>query len=303
MNFKGSCILNNFTTGFDIEFVVTNTRGRYVSAIPFIPGTKAQPHWDDCGNQQRDNVALEIAVNYGYNVADLLFNTQAVLNTAIGMLPKGYRIHAMPSVLFDPKELKHPEAKEFGCDADYDAKTGNANDMEGNLGIVDPNLRSFGFHVHTGLPPEYTQLHVLMSDFVLGLFSTIKDSSMEAMRRRELYGKPSCYRTKEYGVEYRTLSNYWAGSPRLLETVYLLNQIARHMTLHQPATLMEHVDINHVSDIILAGDEAAAAEIFFEHIYQHLDFRTKRYLIDELEYNNYGDMVTEWELDVSTQAN
>ena len=174
--------------------------------------------------------------------------------------------------------------------------------MEGNLQIVDPNLRSFGLHVHTSIAEEYARLHVLMSDFVLGLFSTIKDSSVESLRRRQLYGKPSCYRIKDYGVEYRTLSNYWASSPHLLQAVYTLNQIARFLTLHQPAVLLESVDINEVSDIILAGDEAMATELFFEHIYQHLDFLTKKYLINELERTNPKDMVTEWDLNVSGQG-
>jgi hypothetical protein len=36
-------------------------------------------------------------------------------------------------------------------------------------------------------------------------------------KRRGLYGKRGAYRPKSYGVEYRTLSNFWVGHPALCD--------------------------------------------------------------------------------------
>ncbi len=38
--------------------------------------------------------------------------------------------------------------------------------------------------------------------------------------RRELYGKAGAFREKDYGVEYRTPSNYWITSQDMMRWVY-----------------------------------------------------------------------------------
>lgn len=288
------------TVGFDIEFALLNTKGRPVSAIPYLRGTKKRPQDVMGGNIQRDNIAFEIAVDYSTNWNDLIDGIRDILQYGISMLPKGYKLSCIPSATYDPKELKHAEAKEFGCDADYDAKTGFVNEFDG---IVDPNFRSFGFHVHTGYSREQfeARTHVLVSDLVLGLFSTMKDNSEAALARRQLYGKPSCYRLKDYGVEYRTLSNYFCKSPRLIKAIYVLNRLALCMSVKYLDIYYRSVDMYEVSDVIMSGNTARATEIFFKHFHKHIDPTTQRWLIDELEYDNYKSLEEEWCLDYSVQ--
>ena len=43
-------------------------------------------------------------------------------------------------------------------------------------------------------------------DYTLGLDSLLLDSDT---RRRSMYGRAGSFRFKEYGIEYRTLSNFW----------------------------------------------------------------------------------------------
>ena len=38
--------------------------------------------------------------------------------------------------------------------------------------------------------------------------------------RAKLYGKPGAMRFKSYGLEWRTLSNYWLSSPKMMEVVF-----------------------------------------------------------------------------------
>jgi hypothetical protein len=44
--------------------------------------------------------------------------------------------------------------------------------------------------------------------------------------RRSLYGKAGCCRLKPYGVEYRTVSNFWASNPKIVDVMYALTELA-----------------------------------------------------------------------------
>lgn len=75
-------------------------------------------------------------------------------------------------------------------------------------------------HIHIGYdnPDEETsEKIIIMMDIVLGLPSLFMDKDT---RRRELYGKAGCFRFKSFGVEYRTLSNFWIHDEQLLDWVY-----------------------------------------------------------------------------------
>ena len=64
-------------------------------------------------------------------------------------------------------------------------------------------------HIHIGYdePNQETSEKIIYAmDIVLGLESLLLDKDD---RRKEMYGKAGCFRFKEYGVEYRTLSNFW----------------------------------------------------------------------------------------------
>jgi hypothetical protein len=302
MMFRGNHLdTTDVNVGFDIEFALLNTKGNLVSAIPYLRGTKGRPQ--DCpgGNIQRDNVAFEIAVNYSTRCTELIDNIRSVLQYGTNILPKRYRLSCVPSGVYSDKELKHAEAQEFGCDADYDAKTGTVNKF--GDGIVDPNLRSFGLHIHTGPMNRSVdpRVHTLASDLCIGLFFAMKDNSAAAHMRRNLYGKPSCYRVKLYGVEYRTLSNYCCKSPRLIKMVYMLNHVAYFMSRYAPNLLFEKVDVQEVSDVIMSGDTALASMMFYEHVQRHLDLNLQRMVIDELDYDGYGSLQEEWMLTTTNQ--
>jgi hypothetical protein len=63
-------------------------------------------------------------------------------------------------------------------------------------------------------------------DLFIGISSLLVDPDESAARRRELYGRAGCHRPKPYGVEYRTVGNFWTRSPNLVRLVYRLTEIA-----------------------------------------------------------------------------
>lgn len=101
----------------------------------------------------------------------------------------------------------------------------------------NPNLRSCGGHIHIDTSESYS-VHGLSGvntyalrcllvslDQNVGTLSVLLDPDT---RRRELYGKAGAFRIKPYGVEYRTLSNFWINDLNLIKLIY--NQIDTAIT-------------------------------------------------------------------------
>ena len=77
-------------------------------------------------------------------------------------------------------------------------------------------LRSAGGHVHIA----YTKDRIGLGracDLFLGCHSIMFDPDQQ---RRLLYVKAGAVRKKEYGLEYRTLSNFWIKSPELISMIF-----------------------------------------------------------------------------------
>ena len=75
-------------------------------------------------------------------------------------------------------------------------------------------------HIHIGYDKiDFdTSIKLLkLFDYFLGVPSIVLDRDTE---RRKMYGNAGCFRLKEYGFEYRTLSNFWLQSTELMEWVW-----------------------------------------------------------------------------------
>lgn len=63
-------------------------------------------------------------------------------------------------------------------------------------------------------------------DIYLGLTSTILDDDD---KRKMYYGTPGRYRDTSFGVEYRTLSNYWTAHDKLRQ--WFPDKLKKHIML------------------------------------------------------------------------
>lgn len=197
-----------FQLGNDAEFILVRRGGIPISAIGIVGGNKLHPLPVKLGALQEDNVLAEININPARTLAQWERNINTVIAQLKEKLPKGVVLSRFASALYGERELTDPKSKEFGCDPDYNAWTGQENSKP-QLPLELNGLRSAGGHVHTGYPKlSYDAKMALIrtNDTVIGLQTVLLDKDT---RRKNLYGKAGAMRFKEYGVEWRTPSNFW----------------------------------------------------------------------------------------------
>jgi hypothetical protein len=196
--------------GSDPELFVLNEHRKVVPAIGLLGGTKKEPR--DIGGGfyvQEDNVLAEFNIPPADTEAGFVEMIWEGIARVKQELPKGYDVLAKPSHMFEDEQLKAQAAKEFGCDPDFCAWTGDEN--EPPLSPF-PTLRSGGGHLlisYNNPTPERNRELVKLCDKYLGVPSVLMDRDR---LRKQLYGKAGAYRDKEWGVEYRTLSSFWLTS-------------------------------------------------------------------------------------------
>lgn len=214
-----------FTFGCDPEFFVSR-KGQPVSAHGLIPGNKKDPFKVPFGAVQVDGMALEFNINPAKGEAGFMRNLKSVLDSILKMVPE-HEMYALPVADFGLEyiEAQPEEAKELGCEPDYNAYTGQANPRP----QAATPFRTASGHIHIGWtqdvdpldPGHFEACRILAKalDVGLGVPSLLWDKDD---RRRQLYGKAGSFRSKHYGMEYRVLSNQWIDptKPHLAQFVF-----------------------------------------------------------------------------------
>jgi len=208
----------DFLIGCDPEVFIRHKQyGSYKSAVGMIGGTKDFPKPIDNEGHAilEDNVAVEFNTKPAESCDAFRSSIHKVLSHIRGILP-GYDLDTASAVSFPKEELNTPQAQEFGCEPDFDAWRKCVNDKPY---ADDVNLRSAGGHIHVGssVAKQHPLDVIRAMDLFLGVSSVALD---KGTLRRELYGKAGCYRPKPYGVEYRTLSNFWIFDDALITWAY-----------------------------------------------------------------------------------
>lgn len=209
-----------FQIGADPEIFV-GKNGGVKSIIGLVGGTKEHPLPLLTLGQgfavQEDNVAMEFNIPPSPDRASFVGNIHMAMEFLENAVRDSYGLQFVKSSaeLFPKEELTDPRALVFGCDPDFNAWTGKQNRMPKG---VDPSLRSCGGHIHIGYEEQLDKPSVIKAmDLYTGVPSILMDTGE---RRKQLYGKAGAFRPKSYGVEYRTLSNYWVFDKQLTAWVY-----------------------------------------------------------------------------------
>lgn len=215
------------TFGSDPEFVVTDKNDFVYSAIGIVHGSTENRICQNGHQFYYDNVMAECAVKPSKTKEETIKNFKDCFEIFSKML-NPYKLSPVASMFYTKDQLECSCvgehflcAKYAGCEADW-----CAYQME----LINPPVdeiengffRTCGGHIHLGYNLEKLSGHnqfqiIYLLDLLLGVPSLYIDKNNE---RRKLYGKAGRYREKDYGVEYRTLSNFWLSKPKLVEIVW-----------------------------------------------------------------------------------
>ena len=103
-------------------------------------------------------------------------------------------------------------------------------------------------------PTLCTQL-VRALDLSVGLFEVAITGKSP---RRDFYGRAGDFRMKEYGIEYRTPSNFWTKNEVMVQKIWRNVQAAYNHSRH----MNDYASSRNVRDIIDSGDREAAKKLY-----------------------------------------
>lgn len=162
---------------------------------------------------QEDNVALEFGIPPASCEAEWVNSVFSVQKAFLEKHPE-LTFSKLSCGIFS-KDLidDKPQAFVFGCEPDFNAWNGKENPKPK---LRNKYQRAAGGHIH--IETELDKRRVVQAmDFYLGIPSILMDLDVE---RRKLYGKAGAFRPKPYGVEYRTLSNFWIFEEKYIRWVW-----------------------------------------------------------------------------------
>lgn len=242
--------------GADPEVFVTKNK-KFISAVGLVPGTKEKPHplmpdIDMGYTIQQDNVAVEFGIPPSKFKDEFVAHINAVKSAAKQNFLKEFSYSNLSAVSFPEDQLMTAEANTFGCEADYNAWTGQINPSPS---VEDKTLRSAGGHIHIG--GSFDKRCVIQwMDVFHGLPSVLMD---KGELRKKLYGKPGACRYKSYGVEYRVPSNYWIFDNKLIGWSFDCAQVAANLARRD--MYVDPMDGADVQKAILNNDKKLAREL------------------------------------------
>lgn len=212
-------LITSVTRGTDPELFLRDKKSKkFISAIGKIGGTKEDPRPIKNGIfVQEDNVLAEFNTPPTKTFASF---KQAVKNgiAAIDEL-SGTKLEVAiePYAFFEEDQLKHPKAQEAGCTPDYNCWSLAQNESPC---LSHNTLRTASGHLHIGYERPDMKISQQIG-MAMDLFAAVPSVLMsDETPRRELYGKMGAVRFRGYGIEYRTLSNFWLKSDEKIEWAY-----------------------------------------------------------------------------------
>lgn len=228
---------NVVTLGADPEMFVRNIPGSQlhkgfrdkgnviVPVCGLVGGTKETPIQFPLAQvagykYQEDNVTFEVNIPPCDSVAAFSAAIRRVRELSEGLLAiKGLKPdYARSAVRFGAKDLQSEQAMTIGCDPDMCAYGGEDDSPISREPFDIKQLGTWRFaggHVHFGYDveglgiPHHVVARLIDACVYLPLINQDKQKT-----RRQFYGLAGLYRPKPYGIEYRTMSNFWLTKPR-----------------------------------------------------------------------------------------
>lgn len=274
------------TFGSDPEFMLAKEDGTLVSAIKVLKG-KSKNNKLALPNGQAtfyDNVLIEFNIAPSPTFRDFEENFGVALRAASEVVAKdGLILRQQSSATFPLSECMDEESQRFGCDPEYSIyKT----DKKGVIQQLQPptlpkgnTFRSCGGHIHIGHPVATFEsgnppMVVKMMDLFVGNSALLIDPDPTSQARRKIYGGAGTHRLADYGLEYRTLSNFWLAKPFLAEIIYRLTRLAVQLAVAKPGLALDLATNKETEEIINTGAKDKALTLFD---------KTRNFMSDDLK--------------------
>ena len=219
--------------GADPEIFLSKN-GKIIGSERVIPGGPLVGPAQSCnpslsmGQVVRDGIQAELHPAPTHCRQILAENTLELLKLLGTEAAKhGAKLDFSQTVTVTQKEINSlsEESRRLGCQESLNIHTPGRG-----LGI-DPTkyqVRSAGGHMHFDLTAVLDangqRIDVLkfvpILDILVGNTSILLDDDPRAAERRQVYGRAGEFRTPAYGLEYRTLSNFWLRSEMYLSLMF-----------------------------------------------------------------------------------
>lgn len=232
--------MNFLSIGADPELFVV--RGQEVVPVcGLLGGTKHSPLPVVDGAIQEDNVLAEFNIDVCQTEEEFLYKLGSVMQQVnVRLLDSGCTTLIKASHSFDEGALlaAGKQAMTFGCEPDLNVWTRSRQ-------YAQPagTLRTAGGHIHVGHDGNKKDGQELVKrlDLFLGVPSLLMDD--DTMRRR-MYGSAGSFRFKSYGLEYRSLSNFWLRSKEHISWAYQQTKRAVETAVVVPPSVKDVIDSN-----------------------------------------------------------
>lgn len=207
---------------------------------------------------------------------------------------RGIKANFSQTVTIGESELKSLDTKSqvFGCSPSRSTER-KGREATIKMDATKYPYRSAGGHIHLGLHDPATQkafdnptLLVDVMDIVVGNTCVLIDRDPGNRIRRQVYGKAGEYRTPSYGVEYRTLSNFWLMAYPLASLVLSLSRLSVNIVANSTpendyaGQLLKLVSIKGIRKAINENDEKRAMRNFR---------KIEKFLVDLGDLGGYED--------------
>ena len=219
-----------FTIGCDPELFIQDKNGEIVGSERVIPARGIGVGYNNSNKVVRDGVQIELhpepttcRASVGNYIQQILRELDATIRNNPEFKDK-YRVSFADVVTVKKKELQSlsKECRMLGC-------APSLNLYRPSRIRVNPETytkRSAGGHIHISgfdrkmlSTPKNVRDLIFMFDAFVGNTCVLIDRSPHAITRRRVYGRAGEYRLPTWGVEYRTLSNFWMRSYQLFSLV------------------------------------------------------------------------------------
>jgi len=222
--------------GSDPEVFVFNTKTNQIeNAEMYIQGTKEIPFViNENVSIMVDGVTLEFTTKPATCKNSFIEAVSESLFFARLELPEEHQLKFITSSKLDDRFLSD-NSRIVGCDPDMNIYKGCNNEKP-----VIEDVFFAGGHIHIGEELESFQIQAVIKTldkellpYVNSLEKTFKDSFELGMRKKVQYGKKGNFRTKPYGIEYRSVSNRWLQNESTIENVFMITQDVVKKTINK----------------------------------------------------------------------